>query len=506
MDCAKKSPARDSSRFAVLANSCEPGRAPTPAKPQTSWQNLRVKGDTDMAHYVIVGNGVAGTKAASAIRSADAAAEITILSADDRPFYLRPKLADFVSGKIPETALAGKTPDFYTKNGIKLRLNIRVAGLDPAKQQLKLASGASVSYDSLLIATGVRPAKPDFPGRDLDGVVTLKTFADAVALKSRLSKGRRVVVLGEGLLGLEIARACRESDAEVTYLLRGERFWPEVLDDDGAALVERRLQDKNITLRTTSGVAEALGSSGRLRYLILTDGATIPADLLCLGAGLVPDIDFLQGSGIATAKGVIVDDTLATSIPGVYAAGDAAEQPGGYDLGWLRAWEQGALAGANMAGAHMATPRKHFSRVPVLSLQAYGMDLMAIGLSNPEPKGTEFRRIATDPTQIGVYKKLSLLGDVVVGALLVGDIGDASAVEKIVREKALIGQVDPLLIKRLFDPYYWESAGKEILCPVCKFGIRLGTEAKEGDTITCPICGEEFQLENKDGRLTARRA
>lgn len=455
-----------------------------------------------MAHYVIIGNGVAGTKAASAIRGAGAAAEITILSADDRPFYLRPKLADFIAGKIPEPALAGKQPDFYTRNGIKLRLNTRVAGLDPARQQAKLADGTSVSYDSLLIASGGRPARPAFPGSDLDGVVTLKTFADAQALKARLSRGKRVVILGEGLLGLEMARACREAGAEVTYLLRGERFWPEVLDDDGAALVERRLQDKNIALRTSSGVTEALGSSGRLRYLILTDGATISADLLCLGTCLVPDIEFLQGSGVTSAKGVIVDDALATNVPGVYAAGDAAEQQSGLDLGWLRAWEQGALAGANMAGA-LTGVKKRYSRVPVLSLQAYGIDLMAIGQSNP--KGSEFRRIASDSAQFGVYKKLSLEGDMVVGALLVGDIGDASAVEKIVREKALIGQVDPLLTKRLFDPYYWESGGREILCPVCKFGIRLGTEAKQGDTVTCPICGEEFRLENKDGRLIAWR-
>lgn len=457
-----------------------------------------------MTHYVVIGNGVAGTKAATAIRGVDTAAEITILSADDRPFYLRPKLADFIAGKIAEAAVAGKQPDFYTRNGIKLRLNTRVAGLDTSKQQVRLADGTSVSYDSLLIASGGQPARPAFPGSDLDGVVTLKTFADAQALKARLSRGKRAVILGEGLLGLEMARACREAGAEVTYLLRGERFWPEVLDDDGAALVERRLQDKNIALRTSSGVSEALGSAGRLRYVILTDGATIQSDLLCAGSGLVPDIDFLQGSGVNTGKGVIVNDALATNVAGVYAAGDAAEQQSGLDLGWLRAWEQGAMAGANMAGAHVAAAMKHYSRVPVLSLQAYGMDLMAIGQSNP--KGKEFRSIASDPGQFGAYKRLSLKGDVVVGALLVGDIGDASAVEKIVREQTLIGQVDPLLTKRLFDPYYWESAGREILCPVCKFGIRLGAEAKEGETVTCPICGEEFQLESKDGRLLARRA
>jgi nitrite reductase (NADH) large subunit len=451
-----------------------------------------------MVRYVIIGNGVAGTQAAATIRGLDAKAEILMLSADDQPFYLRPKLGDYLTGHIIEPELTGKHPDFYPQNNLRVRLNTRVEWLDTNKKQVSLANGAFVSYDSLLIATGASPAKPTFPGNDLDGVFTLKTFADAQALKSRLYSGRLTVVMGEGLLGLELARACAEAGAEVTYLLRGERFWPEMLDDDAAALVERRLQDKGITLRPSSEVREALGSDGLLRYIILTNGDTIPCSLLCVGTPLIPDIGFLEDSGVLTGRGVIVDEALATNVPGVYAAGDAAEQKSGLDLGWLRAWEQGAIAGANMAGGD-----KKYSRVPVLSLQAYGMDLMAIGDANP--KGPEFRRIATDPDQIGVYKKLNLKGDVVVGALLVGDIGEASAVEDLVRDGTPIGQVDPLLTKRLFDPYYWQSTGQEILCPVCKFGIRLGSDAKEGDSVTCPICGEEFWLDSEGGRLVVRR-
>jgi hypothetical protein len=107
---------------------------------------------------------------------------------------------------------------------------------------------------------------------------------------------------------------------------------------------------------------------------------------------------------------------------------------------------------------------------------------------------------------MGVYKRLTLKGDTIVGALMVGDVGEASAVEQAVRQRALIGKVEPSLTKRLFDPYYWYSLSQEILCPVCKFGIRLGTEAKAGDLVTCPICGEEFTLTSMDGRLAALRA
>jgi nitrite reductase (NADH) large subunit len=451
-----------------------------------------------MPHYVILGNGVAGTKAATAIRSASPTATITILSADDSPFYLRPKLADFVAGKVQRDALAARKPDFYSQNKLDLRLGTEVTGVDATSHRLSLANGTSLPYDFLLIAAGGRPLPASFPGADLDGMISLKTLADAQSLKGRLANAKRVVVVGESLLGLEMARACRQSGLAVTYLLRGRRFWPEILDDDAADLVERRLQDNDVVLVRNASIMEALGSGGRLRYVITNDGATLQCDLLCLGLGLQPDIGFLQGSGIATSKGVLVDEFMTTNLPDVFAAGDAVEQTSGLDYGWLRAWEQGALAGANMTGA-----KKRYSRVPILSMQAFGLDLMAIGQSNPQ--GSEYRSLSNDPAQAGVYKKLVLKDDEVVGALLVGDIGDASAVERLVREKALIGKVDPALTKRLFDPYYWQTSGQEILCPVCKFGIRLGTEAKAGDTITCPICGEEFTLVSSGGRLLAKR-
>jgi len=199
-----------------------------------------------MTKYLIIGNGVAGTKAAITLRSMDPSGEITILSADAHPFYLRPILADFASGKVAEAGLAGKRPEFYAQNRLDLRLQVQVTGVDASGRRVHLADGTTLPYDVLLIASSGRPVPASFPGGELEGVVSLKTLADAQALKARLPQARRAVVWGEGLLGLEMARACREAGLEVTYLLRGDRFWPEVLDEDAADLVERRLQDKYI--------------------------------------------------------------------------------------------------------------------------------------------------------------------------------------------------------------------------------------------------------------------
>lgn len=451
-----------------------------------------------MTHYVIIGNSVAGTRAATVIRAADPIGEITILTADDQPFYLRPKLADYVAGKTTADALAGRKPEFYDHARVSLRLSTRVTGVDTRSRQVLVDQKEPSSYDKLLIASGARPARASFPGSELGGVLSLKTLADAEALKSRLATAHETVVVGEGLMGLEMARACRAAGAQVTYLVKGRSFWPSLLDDDAANLVEQRLTDAGVELRRGVSLREAVGSEGQIRYVITSRGAKLPCDLLCMGVGLQPDTAFLQGSGILLDNGIVVNQQLATRVPDVFAAGDCVQQRGGHDFGWLRAWEQGAVAGANMTGS-----RKSYKHVPVLSMQVFGLDLLAIGLANPP--GTTYRCLGSDPSEMGVYKRLTLKGDTVVGALMVGDVGEASAVEETVRQRAPISQVDPTLPKRLFDPYYWGSLNQEILCPVCKFGIRLGTEAKTGDLVTCPICGEEFTLESQDGRLSANR-
>jgi NADPH-dependent 2,4-dienoyl-CoA reductase/sulfur reductase-like enzyme len=295
-----------------------------------------------MTQYVIIGNSVAGTRAATVIRTADPLGEITILTADAQPFYLRPKLADYVAGKTAVSALAGRKPDFYTTNRVNLRLSARVIGVDTKARRVLIDQSEPLGYDQLLIASGARPTRDSFPGSDMGGVLSLKTIADAEALKARLATAKHVVVVGEGLMGLEMARACRAAGAQVTYLVKGRSFWPALLDEDAANLVEQRLIDSGVELRRGVSLREAVGSEGQVRYVLTSRGAKLPCDLLCVGAGLQPDTEFLQGSGIAVDNGIIVNQQLQTRVAGVFAAGDCVQQHAGHDFGWLRAWEQGA--------------------------------------------------------------------------------------------------------------------------------------------------------------------
>ena len=233
-----------------------------------------------MAHYVIIGNGVAGTKAASAIRSADAGAEITILSADDRPFYLRPKLADFVAGKIPEAGTGRpQAADFYPQLASSLRLDAR--GHRAGHRQAAAHAGrrrVRCAYDRLLIATGGRPATPAFPGSDLDGVVYPQDPGRRPGAEGPPG-GRRQARswLARGCWGWRWPAPAAQSGADVDYLLRGERFWPEVLDDDARGPGGAPAAGQQVTIRRESGDPRgAWARRAGCATCSLTDGENLP--------------------------------------------------------------------------------------------------------------------------------------------------------------------------------------------------------------------------------------
>jgi len=214
----------------------------------------------------------------------------------------------------------------------------------------------------------------------------------------------------------------------------------------------------------------------------------------------------LADSGIKWGKGILTDDQLRTNFPNIFAAGDAAQVFDAYKgeallhFGWQSAWEQGAIAGSNMAGGDLS----YSGRIPALSIQIYGLDFLSLGEGNPQAPG--YKGMTGDYPEMGIYKKLVLKENRVVGALLLGSISEATPIEDLIRNRAEISQVDKKLLMRIFDLHYWISSGMEVLCPVCKLNVKLSEKAKAGDLITCPICGVEFKLSKINGRFRAVRA
>jgi len=459
-----------------------------------------------MTNYVVVGNGVAGLRAAEVIRNSDRNAKVTILSDEPYPFYYRPQLADYIGGLAKEASLWARGKDFYEKQKITAILGKRAKAVVPKKQQVILEDGKKVDYDRLLLAPGCRFQLPPWAGSQSSGIFTLRTLDDAKEISRAAAKSQKALVVGEGLFGLEMARGLRERGLKVSYLLRGEHFWPEMLDEVASGLVISHLKSKGIEILPGEEVKEVWASNGRVQGVMTSKDRLILGQMVGVGIDFRPDVEFLADSKIKLGKGILTDDHLRTNFPNIFAAGDAAQVFDAYrgesvlHFGWQSAWEQGAIAGANMAGNDLT----YSGRIRALSIQIYGLDFLSLGEGNPQAPG--FKGMTGDYPEMGIYKKLVLKENRVVGALLLGSISEASPIEDLILNRAEISQVDKKLLMRVFDFYYWMSSGLEVLCPVCKLNVQLKEKAKEGDLITCPICGVEFTLAKMNGRFRAIRA
>ncbi|HOI09651.1 MAG TPA: FAD-dependent oxidoreductase [Myxococcota bacterium] len=369
-------------------------------------------------HYAIVGAGVAGIEAAAAVRAADAEGRITVLTDEDWPYYSRIRIGEVVDGRVQPDQLALRMPGWYGEQRIDLRRGARVEGVDVSARRLRLAGGEALPYDALLLATGARPFVPPFPGADLPAVRTLRRMDDAIALRDAIPGRRRAVVIGGGLLGLELAASLAGAGLAVTVVEVADRLLPRQLDPEGGALVRELLERRGIAfaLSATVGQVRAAGDGA---VVDLADGRALDADLVLASAGVRPVVDLARNAGAAIGKGIVVDDRLATSLPGVYAAGDCAEHRGELYGIWPASGEQGKAAGRAMAGADVAyagTVRSTTLKVSDIGVFAMGRTGDADGAVTAERTGDDYRRLVRD-------------GDGrLVGAALVGNLAERRAI------------------------------------------------------------------------------
>lgn len=459
-----------------------------------------------MARYLIVGNGVAGVRAAEAIRETDPKGEIVILGSESHPFYRRPQLADYASGRTDQSAIRGKPEAFYQDQRLDMHTATRVTGVDTKRHRLTLEGGATEQYDRLLLATGARPAVPPWEGASLEGVISLYHLDDANWIKANAVKGETAVVVGENSIALEMVRALRESGMQVKHLLRGERLWPEMLDEDAGKIVEDHLNARGVEFVRSSQPARFIRENGTLTGIVTDQGETIPCRVLGVALGFDRNVEFLADSKIDCDQGVLVDDRLRTSGRDVYAAGDVAQSPDAtyrdkrVHYGWLRAWQQGRIAGTNMAGGSAT----HADSLWSMHIQIYGLDFLALGISNPPPGGDLGKEIGCFP-EVGVYKSITRRNGTIVGATLLGSVDEAGRLEAMIRSKASVDDLGADLRRQMFDQFTVRTSAVGVLCPVCKLAIPLPEGAQEGQVLTCPICGVDLRLERMANKLLAGR-
>lgn len=373
------------------------------------------------ATYLIAGAGLAGIEAAGAIRQRDTEGRIIIVGDEDLPFYSRIRLPELVTGAIEKDKLVVKKPAWYEERAIELTLGVGVVAASAEDHTATLSDGTSLPFDRLLIATGSHCFVPPFPGADLDGVHAVRSYRDAQTLREKAGEAHAIVVIGGGLLGLEMAAALATHGVAVTVVEIAPWLLPRQLDEAGAAVLQAQLEAKGLTFITGANVA-AVEGEGTVSAVRLADGPTLPASFVVVSAGVRSNVALGRSLGCEVDRGIVVDEHMATSVADVFAAGDCAEFQGMSFGIWPVAEAQGRIAGLCMAGGEDA----YEAIVPSNRLKVTGVDVFSAGVVTPEEGQS-----AEVTTSDGVYRKMVRdARGTLVGAILVGDMRDQRAIAK----------------------------------------------------------------------------
>lgn len=330
---------------------------------------------------MIVGGGLAGAKAAEALRTDGFDGRVVVIGDESERPYDRPPLSkDYLQGRSEKEKIYVHPERWYADNDVELRLNCPASLIDLTAHQLTVKSGEQIDYDKLLLATGSSPRHLTAPGSDLDGVFYLRRVADCEAIKAAFATAKRAAIIGAGWIGLESAAAARAAGVEVTVLEAGEMPLVRVLGPEVAALFLGLHTRNGVTMDMSVEVAEIIEREHRASGVRLTNGRQIDADLVVIGVGITPNVELAETAGLTIDNGILVDEFLQSSDPDVFAAGDVANT--WYPLlerhfrleHWSAALNQGPVAAANMMGRAVA-----YDRVPYFYSDQYDMGMEYTG-------------------------------------------------------------------------------------------------------------------------------
>lgn len=277
---------------------------------------------------VIVGAGHAGGTAAALLRQYGYAGPITLLGDEPIAPYQRPPLSKaWLKGEADADSLALKPVSFYAEHDIDLRMGVRVAAIDRQARAVRLADGETVPYDALILATGARARRLTLPGAELNGVLELRTAADAETLKTAIGPGKTVAIIGGGYIGLEAAASARALGAEAVVVEVLPRVLARVASEPLSDFFQAYHRARGVRFELGVGVAGFKGEAGRITGVELSDGRTIACDMALVGVGALPNEELASAAGLDCANGVVVDLEARTSDPAIFAIGDVTNRP-----------------------------------------------------------------------------------------------------------------------------------------------------------------------------------
>jgi NADPH-dependent 2,4-dienoyl-CoA reductase/sulfur reductase-like enzyme/nitrite reductase/ring-hydroxylating ferredoxin subunit len=338
-----------------------PGRARASAEPES---------------VLIVGGGAAGLAAAEMLRRLGYERPVTLLSADADPPCDRPNLSkDFLAGTASEDWIPLRSPEFYAEQGIELLLDARATALDVPRKRLRLEGGRELGFGALLLATGADPVRLDVPGAAPSQVFYLRSYADSRAIVARTAGAKRALVVGASFIGLEVAASLRTRGIEVHVVGLEALPMQRVLGDALGRFVRSLHESHGVVFHLGATLERMQGASASI-----SDGTTLDVDFVVIGVGVRPAIALAEAAGLALDRGVLVDEHLQTSAPGIYAAGDIARWPDARTgerirvEHWVVAERQGQSAARNLLGQ-----RERFDAVPFFWSQHYDLAINYVG-------------------------------------------------------------------------------------------------------------------------------
>jgi nitrite reductase (NADH) large subunit len=383
---------------------------------------------------VVIGNGMAAARFADELsKRALGRYAVAIVGAEPRLAYNRVLLSSVLAGEVASSDIELKPPCWWRDRGITLRYGCRANAIDTAARTITLADGQSLPFSKLVFATGSQPIRPVIPGMDLPGVITFRDVNDIWTIWHRAGSGDRVVVIGGGLLGLEAAYGLAKAGARVTVLHLMDQLMERQLDPKAAAMLLRAVEAMGIEVVLNADTAEISGT-GRVEGVALKDGRTIEADAVVVAIGIRPSADLARDAGIAVARGILVDDTLETNVPGIHAIGECAEHRG-ICYGLVQpAHEQARVLADRLAGRDT-----HYSgSVLATNLKVSGVNVSSAGNFLG---GEDAEEILLSDPGIGIYKKLVVGDGRLIGAVLFGDTTDGLWYLDLIRSGANIDAI-----------------------------------------------------------------
>jgi NAD(P)H-nitrite reductase large subunit len=403
--------------------------------------------------YVIVGDGIAGSSAAEAIREEAPDVDVTVVTDEGEALYNRILIKEFAKGKLPEAPISIHEEDWYDDRDIDLRLNTLVTDVNPGAHTIETHDGDEISYDKLLVAAGGTPNQLPVENSDAEGVHHFWTFEDARRIREHAEEADTGVVVGAGLLGIDLAAICGGQDVDAKYLMRGNRWWRYALSEEGAEIIHDGLREKGVEPVFESGAGSfETNDDGEVVATIDGNGVRHESDFVGVAIGLDFNVEILQDTDITIENGVHVDEYMRTEVEDVYAAGDITQF---YDtiLGeraqngsWGSAKQQGNLAGRVMledAGHDVET--EPFRWVSSYSITHFDFPFLSFGFPTLGDESAE-RSYGDDE-----WRRLAFKDGKLIGGVLIGNLAPQSKYKQLIKDEAVVADQQDVLLQENFE-------------------------------------------------------